>query len=221
MSGKLIVIEGLDGSGKATQSALLEQALAARGHRVRKISFPNYDSPSSGPIKMYLGGEFGQNPDDVNAWAASTFYAVDRYAGYKSDWGSFYGQGGGVLIADRYATSNYVHQMSKLEKAEWAGYRSWLEDLEYTKLGILAPDLVLYLDVDFEVSRCLLIERYGSEGALDIHEKDMDHLRRGREAAMWAVHELGWRPIKCDKNGHMRPVSDIAAEILQIVGENL
>lgn len=226
MRGKLIVIEGLDGSGKATQSGLLESALRQEGCKVRKIAFPNYDSPSSGPIKMYLSGELGSRPSDVNAWAASTFYAVDRYAGCKRDWGPFLEEGG-ILVADRYTTSNIVHQMPKLSYPQWDEYLGWLEDLEYGKLEIPRPDLVVYLDVDFLVSRRLLVERYGSESALDIHEKDFDYLRGSREAAYWCIERLGWKRIACDTSatvdgdGEMRPVAEIANEILQIVKEKL
>ena len=133
MKGKLIVLEGLDGSGKATQSALLAQALTARGIACRRISFPNYDSLSSGPVRMYLGGEFGSRPGDVNAYAASAFYAVDRYAGYKSDWGAFY-EAGGLLIADRYTTANAVHQCSKLPRGQWDAYLDWLFEFEYRRM---------------------------------------------------------------------------------------
>lgn len=220
MKGKLIVIEGLDGSGKATQSALLEQALVSLGNKTRKVSFPNYGSPSSGPIKMYLRGEFGSRPNDVNAWAASMFYAVDRYAGFKSDWGPFL-EDGGILVADRYTTSNIVHQLPKLEYPLWEEYLAWLQDMEYGKLGIPKPDLVLYLDVDFEISRRLLIQRYGSKQALDIHERDFEYLRGSREAGLWCIERLGWIRITCGNENEIRPIDDIAQEILHFAKEAL
>ena len=133
MSGRLIVLEGLDGSGKATQAGLLYEALCGRGEQAMKITFPNYESDSSALVKMYLGGAFGQDVNDVNAYAASSFYSVDRYASYKTLWGCFY-HDGGTVIADRYTTSNAVHQCSKLPREEWDAYLAWLFDFEYRKL---------------------------------------------------------------------------------------
>ncbi len=212
--GKLIVIEGLDGSGKATQSALLQQAFEREGIASRKISFPNYASPSSALVRMYLGGEFGGRPDDVNAYAASTFYAVDRFAGFKTDWGGFY-EGGGVLIADRYTTSNAVHQCSKLPRTGWDAYLDWLFDFEYGKIGIPAPDAVLYLDVDPAVSQRLMTGRYGGrEEKKDIHERDVAYLEKSRAAAVYCADRLGWRSIRCCRDGAMRPLDEIAAEVL-------
>ena len=157
--GKLIAIEGLDGSGKATQAKLLAGYLAAQGLAVREVSFPDYGSDSSALVKMYLAGQFGQHPDDVNAYAASSFYAVDRYASYKKDWGSFY-ENGGIVIADRYTTSNAVHQCSKLPPEQWESFLGWLFDFEFHLLGLPAPDEVIYLQVDPAVSQKLMTQRY-------------------------------------------------------------
>lgn len=157
--GRLIVLEGLDGSGKATQAKLLAAHLAAQGFSVREVTFPNYESDSSALVKMYLAGQFGDKPDDVNAYAASSFYAVDRYASYKKDWGSFY-ENGGVVIADRYTTSNAVHQCSKLPPEQWEAFLGWLFDFEFHLLGLPAPDKVIYLQVDPAVSQKLMTERY-------------------------------------------------------------
>jgi len=214
--GKLIVIEGLDGSGKATQARLLANALRAQGETVREVSFPNYESPSSALVKMYLSGEFGAQPGDVNAYAASSFYAVDRYAGFKKDWQADYENG--LVIADRYTTSNAVHQCSKLEKEQWNGYLEWLFDYEYNKLGIPAPDLVVYLRVDPAVSQRLLAKRYeGHMEREDIHEKDREYLARCQQAAAYCAERLGWRTVECTRNGEMRPVEDIHREILALV----
>lgn len=169
--GKLIVLEGLDGSGKGTQAKLLAKHLTVTGHLVREITFPDYDSDSSALVKMYLAGQFGDKPDDVNAYAASSFYAVDRYAGYKSDWGKFYEEGG-ILIADRYTTSNAVHQCSKLPPEQWDAFLQWLFDYEYHLLGLPAPDKVIYLQVDPAVSQRLMTARYhGDETRKDVHER--------------------------------------------------
>lgn len=217
MQGKLIVIEGLDGSGKATQAGLLAKRLADAGEKVRLVSFPNYDSPSSALVKMYLGGEFGSSPSEVNAYAASAFYAVDRFAGYHKDWGSFYAEGG-TLVADRYATSNFIHQAIKLPQEEWMGFVQWLEDFEYAKMGLPKPGVVVYLDVEPQVSQKLLAQRYaGDEAKKDIHESDLEYLLKCREAALWCTEELGWHKIECSEDEKMRPVEEIAQDVFAYI----
>lgn len=197
MSGKLIVIEGLDGSGKATQAGLLCQELSDRGYAVRKVSFPDYESNSSALVKMYLAGEFGTDPSDVNAYAASSFYAVDRCASFKKDWGKFYAEGG-IIVADRYTTSNAVHQCSKLPKEQWDGYLNWLFSFEYDLMGIPEPDKVIFLRADVDVSQKLMSGRYhGDESKKDIHEKDVGYLRRSQEAAKYCAEKLGWTVVHC------------------------
>ena len=214
MAGKLIVIEGLDGSGKGTQAKLLFEALTANGQPVRAISFPNYESDSSALVRMYLQGRFGSRPGDVNAYAASAFYAVDRYAGYKEDWGGFY-RDGGILVADRYTTSNAVHQCSKLPEEQWPDYLAWLFHFEYELLGIPAPDKVIYLQVDPDISQKLLLKRYnGDESREDIHEVDRDYMARSRQAAEYCSRHLGWTAVSCVKDGVMRSVDDIHREIM-------
>ena len=223
--GKLIIFEGLDGSGKGTQTNLLCQALRARGADLRQITFPDYESDSSALVRMYLSGRFGQRPDDVNAYAASTFYAVDRFASYKTDWGEFY-RTGGLVVSDRYTTSNAVHQCSKLPPMHWDGFLDWLFDFEYKKMGIPAPDAVVYLSVDVEVSQGLLAARYHCDAAkMDIQEKDTEYLARSRAAAEYCAHKLGWRRIDCtrEENGKkiMRTPEDIHAEVLAQLGDIL
>ncbi len=218
MSGKLLVIDGLDGSGKATQRAFLENRLLEEGHRLRGLSFPNYDSSACAPVKMYLAGEFGQKADDVNAYAASTFYAVDRYASYKMNWGEFY-HSGGLLLADRYATSNLIHQCAKLPKQEWANFARWMEEFEYNKLGIPKPDLVLFLDVALEISQGLLQKRYQGQQVKDIHEQDTEYLARCREAALWCVETQGWCVISCTENGALRTAEDIHKDVYKHIKE--
>ena len=216
--GKLIVIEGLDGSGKATQAKRLSAALLARGEHVREVSFPDYDSPSSALVKMYLGGEFGSRPQDVNAFAASSFYAVDRYASFKKDWQADYAAG--TIIADRYTTSNAIHQCSKLDRQEWDAYLDWLFHFEYALLGIPTPDLVVYLRVDPAVSQALMRKRYRGEDLRDIHEKDLDYLRRCQEAAEYCAQRLGWCVVECCENGAMRSVEAIQTEIQSLLERN-
>ena len=212
--GTLIVIEGLDGSGKATQAKLLFESLRQQGKNVRQVSFPDYDSDSSALVKMYLAGEFGSDPGDVNAYAASTFFAVDRYASFKQDWRSFY-ENGGIIIADRYTTSNAVHQCSKLPEAEWEDYLNWLFHFEYELLGIPAPDRVFYLQTAPGVNQQLLDHRYhGDEQKKDIHERNADYLAHSRAAAEYCAKKLGWTTIHCVRNDAMRGIQEIHEELL-------
>lgn len=217
---KLIVIEGLDGSGKATQAQLLYNALKERDFDARKISFPNYDSPSSSLVKMYLGGDFGTHPNDVNAYAASSFYAVDRYASFKKDWYKDWVQG--IVIADRYTTSNAIHQCSKLPKDKWDSYLDWLFNYEYVLLGIPKPEFVIYLRVDPEVSQRLMTGRYeGKEEKKDIHEKDLEYLRNCQVAADYCSKRLEWIVVECCKNDEMRSIEDIQNDIQSIINSLL
>ena len=212
--GTLIVIEGLDGSGKATQARLLFESLQQQGKNVRQVSFPDYDSDSSALVKMYLAGEFGSDPGDVNAYAASTFFAVDRYASFKKNWREFY-ENGGVVIADRYTTSNAVHQCSKLPEAEWETFLNWLFHFEYDLLGIPAPDRVFYLQTALGVNEQLLDHRYhGDEQKKDIHERNADYLAHSRAAAEYCAEKLGWTTIHCVRDGAMRGVQEIHEDLL-------
>lgn len=221
MKGKLIVIDGLDGSGKATQSEILVNNLSAQGENVRKVTFPNYEDDSSALVKMYLRGDFGDAAESVNPYAASSFYAVDRIAGYIKDWSRDYLQGG-VIVSDRYTTSNMIHQTEKLPKNEWDEFLDWVVDYEYNKLGLPAPDLVLYLDMPIEISRRLIAGRYGGdENKKDIHEKDVSYLYRCREAALYAADRLGWKVIKLNRGDEPMSIKEIEGIISQTVREEL
>ena len=214
---KLIVIDGLDGSGKATQTKLLCERLNHEGYQARTISFPDYESDSSALVRMYLGGKLGSSPDDVNAYAASSFYAVDRVASYINSWGRDYAVYD-YIIADRYTTSNIIHQMAKLKENERESYIEWLFDYEYNRLGIPAPDRVIFLDVDPAVSQKLIFGRYqGDESKKDIHERDFEYLLRCRESAEYAIKHLGWLRIECAENGQMRSIESINDEIMTLV----
>ena len=217
----LVVLEGLDGSGKGTQAKLLAQALVRQGVPLRPVTFPDYSSPSSSLVKMYLNGEFGSAPEDVNAYAASAFYAVDRFASFRKDWGEDYRQGK-LILCDRYATSNMVYQMGKVPREEWDRYLAWVEDFEYRKLGIPRPDLVLYLDMDPDTSKRLLARRYdGDENKKDIHEKDFSYLLRCRESAMYAAERQGWKLISCCDGGEPLPVQVIHEKLMQTLRKEL
>lgn len=217
----LIVLEGLDGSGKGTQTALLAEALVKQGRSLRQITFPDYDSPSSALVRMYLNGEFGTDPEDVNPYAASAFYAVDRFASFRKDWKKDYDRGS-VILCDRYATSNMVYQMGKSPRKEWDRYLEWVEDFEYGKLGLPRPDLVLYLDMPVEVSQKLLLQRYhGDSGKKDIHESHLEFLRSCGECARYAGEKLHWKVVPCSRDEQPLPVEEIHKSVLEQVEQAL
>ena len=221
MGGKLIVFEGTDGSGKATQTKLLCQTLEERDIPYKKLEFPRYAEESSALIRLYLSGAFGGKAGDVNAYAAATFFAVDRYASYRQDWGEFY-ENGGLLIADRYTTSNAVHQTSKLSKEEGQAFLDWLFDFEYRLLGLPAPTRVLYLDLPTELSEQMMRRREQETGTqADIHEQDEAYLRRCRENAAFVVDYCGWTKIDCAKDGAVRSIEDIHNEVVSLVEDLL
>ena len=219
--GRLIVLEGIDGSGKSAQFRRLCARLEQDGIDYNHIVFPRYDQDSSALIRMYLGGEFGHKPDDVNAYTASTFYAVDRFASYKKDWGSAY-EAGGFFLADRYTTSNAVHQGCKLSDEELPAFFSWLSDLEYEKMGLPKPDLVIYLDVDIETSLARMRRREEKNHThADIHEQDIEYLRRCLHTADRAADYYGWLRITFQKDGQERDIDEKNTEIYRIIRNQL
>ncbi|MBQ3217034.1 MAG: deoxynucleoside kinase [Oscillospiraceae bacterium] len=215
--GKLIVFEGTDGSGKSTQFALLTKRLKAMNIDFRTIEFPQYSQPSSSLIRMYLGGEFGTRPTDVNAYAASTFYAVDRYASYRKVWRDYY-RSGGLILSDRYTTSNAVHQASKEPARSREEFFRWLYEFEYKYMELPKPDLVIYLDVTTELTSKMLRSREQATNThADIHEQNMDYLRLCRNTGLQAAAYYGWTVINCEKDGKMRSIEDIHNEIFALV----
>ena len=219
--GKLIVIEGTDGSGKSTQFKLLTEYLSANDRSFKQLVFPRYSEPSSSLIRMYLGGEFGTNPSDVNSYAASAFYAVDRYASYKQDWGNWYEQGG-LVLSDRYTTSNAVHQAAKEPLEKRSEYLRWLYEFEYGRLGLPRPDLTIYLDVPTDFTEIMMRRReQATNTQADIHEKDIAYLTVCRESGRAAAAFYGWTVIECVKDGAMRSIEDIHQEILSHVAKLL
>lgn len=211
--GKLIVIEGTDGSGKSTQFQLLTRRLTDEGQAFRQLVFPRYDQPSSALIRMYLGGQFGSDPSDVNSYAASAFYAVDRYASYKQDWGQWY-ESGGLVLSDRYTTSNAVHQAAKEPENTRAEYLRWLYEFEYDRLGLPRPDLTIYLDVPTDFTEQLMRGREQATGThADIHEQNLAYLSQCRRCGRAAAEFYGWTVIDCVRDGTMRTIEDIHNEI--------
>jgi dTMP kinase len=222
--GKLIVIEGTDSSGKETQTKKLYERLANEVEKVKKISFPNYESPACEPVKMYLAGAFGDNALNVNPYPVSTMFAIDRYASYKMDWESFY-NAGGIIVTDRYTTSNMVHQASKIENIdEKSKYLGWLEDLEYNKMGIPKPDLVIFLNMPTEMAVKLMEARKNKitgEEKKDIHEKDTSYLKKSYDNACDIAKKYNWQEIKCVENKRLKTIEEIGEEIYTLVKEIL
>ena len=224
--GKLIIIEGTDGSGKHTQTELLYKKLKEiKGEeKVKKISFPNYESKASEPVKMYLAGEFGKTVESVNAYAASVLYSVDRFASFKTEWEEFYNNDG-IVISDRYTISNMIHQVPKiLDENEKEKYLEWLVDLEWEKIGIPKPNIVFFLDIPFEFSQKLMKNRENKitgEKEKDIHEKDKNYLKNAYDVAKELSIKYEWNVISCINGDKLRTIEDINNELLKITLENM
>lgn len=212
--GKIIVLEGLDGCGKSTQLDLAFGYLKENKVNCRKVSFPNYDSVSGKLVKQYLDGIVPCEGRD-GAYAASVMYAVDRYVSYASEWGNFF-HSGGVVLAGRYTTSNAIYQLTKLPPEEQEYYLNWLCDLEYGKLNLPEPDLVIYLDMPIEVSQQLLDNRYAIEGGQkDIHERNTEFLAECRKSALYAAQRFGWKVIECSDGKYPLPIEDVYDKVCE------
>lgn len=220
--GKLIVIEGTDSSGKETQTKRLFEKLEEKGLKVKKISFPNYDSPACEPVKMYLAGAFGEDAMKVNPYPVSTMYAIDRYASFKTDWEKFYNEDG-IIVTDRYVTSNMVHQASKIRDLdEKKKYLNWLEDLEYEKMGIPRPDLVIFLNMPTDMAVKLMAERKNKitgEEKKDIHERDKEYLKESHANACKIANIYNWKEIKCNDGERIKTIEEIGEEVFSLVEE--
>ena len=213
----LIVIDGLDGSGKSTQTDLLLKAMEKHGVDAKYLKFPNYQDKSSALVRMYLDGEIAKTPDDVNPFAAAAFYACDRYISYIKSWGEHYNSNK-TIVCDRYVTSNAIHQMVKQKQSEWDGFLQWLEDFEYNKLQLPRPNTVIYLDMESEIAASLIAARYkGDETKKDIHEQNLEFMQKCREAALYAASKLNWNVIKCFENGKPISINDIHEKVMGIV----
>lgn len=212
----LIVIEGVDASGKATQTKLLYEYFLSEGKRVRTLTFPDYDSDSSAPVKLYLSGKLGDSADSVNPYAASALFAVDRFCSYKTSWEKYL-KDGGTIIADRYVTSNFIHQAAKIKDiSEKDKFLSFQADFEYEKIGLPKPDKVIFLDVPPEVSASLMRERenkFTHEKEKDIHEKDLPYIKKSYENALYVAEKFGFTKIVCTENGKMKSPEKIAEEV--------
>lgn len=216
-----IDLEGLDGCGKTTQTELICKRLEADGIGYKKIKLPDYDSDSSILVRKYLAGDFGKNAGDVNAYAASVLYAGDRFASFTEKWKEDY-LNGKLIFADRYTPANAIYQMTKLSRTEWDSYIDWLFDFEYNKIGIPAPDRVIFLDMPVEVSQRLMTERYnGDENKKDVHEANVEFLNACREAALYAAEKCGWVVVSCAENGEPLPIETINNKVYEILLDTL
>lgn len=217
--GVIIVIEGTDSSGKETQTKLLYERISKEYENVKRISFPNYDSPACEPVKMYLAGEFGKDAEEVNPYPISTMFAIDRYASYKMNWGDFY-KLGGIIITDRYTTSNMVHQASKLKENEKDRYLNWLDDLEYEKMRIPRPDLVIFLNMPTEHAIKLMENRKnkitGNEKK-DIHESNKEYLKKSYDNACEIAKKYSWKEILCVRDNEIKSIEEISNEVYESV----
>lgn len=224
MSGKLIIIEsGSDASGKATQTRKLYERLLTDGYNIKKVEYPNYRSESSSLVKMYLRGDFGSKASDVDPYVSSTFFAADRYASYKTEWEDFY-KNDGIILSDRYTTSNMVHQASKMDESNRDKYLDWLFDYEFNLYKIPKPDCVIFLDVPIEFSKKLMENRknkFTGEDKKDIHESDLKYLESSYNNALYIADKYNWKKIKCVENNNLRSIDDIHEEIYKIVIDSI
>ncbi len=220
MRKTLIAIDGLDGSGKRTQTELLIEYMKKNGIEHRYLSFPTYDKSYSYYVNMYLSGVFGENPETVNAYAASSFFAADRYCSYMLDWKKDYDEGK-IIVANRYTTANAVHQLSKLSESEYDTFLDWLYDYEFTKLGLPKPDAVIYLSLPPALSHNMVDKRCAETGAIkDIHEKSVSFTEKSYKAVLCSSAKLGWHRIDCNTGDKMRPINEIQEEIVRCLKEN-
>ena len=214
--GKLIVFEGIDGSGKSTQFDMMCTRLTEEKHDFKRLVFPRYSEPSSALIRMYLSGDFGKDPDSVNAYAASSFFAVDRYASFIRDWRDYY-LSGGLILTDRYTTSNILHQGAKIPDDQREEFFSWLYTYEFDLIGLPRPDLVIYMDIDVEFAvKRLLRRQTQTDTNADIHENDITYLRNCAKSGEKAAAQFGWHRINCIENGTERDKNVMHTEIYEI-----
>ena len=222
--GKLFVIDGTDGSGKQTQFQQLQESLLKDRIDYKVVSFPNYDSPSSALVQMYLSGEFGENAKEISPYIASTFYAADRYATFQTGYKKYY-EDGGIILADRYTTANMVHQAGKIkDEKEREKFLNWLWDFEFNLYGLPVPNEVFFLNMPVEKSIELMKNRenkFTHQEKKDIHERDVNHLKDAYEAACDVSKKYNWYEIKCVKNNEIRTIEDIHKEIYNEVKKHI
>lgn len=214
--GKIFVIEGTDGSGKQTQVQKLQERFDKEKIDYKMVSFPNYNSPTSALVKMYLAGEFGENAQEISPYIASTFYAVDRYGTYQKELKEYY-ENGGIIIADRYTTANMVHQAGKIkDDTEREKFLEWLYDFEFNIYKLPKPTKAFFINMPPEYALKLIENRankFTNEQTKDIHERDKNHIVNSYEAACKVVDKYNWYNVKCVSNGEIRSIEDIHEEI--------
>ena len=222
--GKLFVIDGTDGSGKQTQLEKLKQRLTQEKIEFKSVSFPNYESPSSSLVKIYLNGELSEDPKEISPYIASTFYAADRYITFKKEYEEYY-KNGGIILADRYTTSNMVHQAGKIkDDEEREKFLNWLWDFEFNLYGLPIPTEVFFLNMPTEYALKLMENRKNKitkEEKKDIHERNQEHMKDAYNEACKLSKKYNWKEIKCVKDGKIRTIEDIHEEIYQEIKSKL
>lgn len=221
--GKIIVFEsGTDGAGKTTQIELLYNRLKEAGYPVKHYKYPDYENESSTLIKMYLEGHFGEDPLKINPYAVSTFFAVDRFCGYQK-WKDFYEEGGIVLL-DRYTTSNMIHQTVQLDAEEREKYLEWLTDLEYNKFSLPKPDLVLFLNLNPLIALDLINQRniQKNNQKVDIHENSGVYMLKSYENSLYISKKYKWTNIPCSDRLSIKSIDEIheliCDEVSKLIG---
>lgn len=216
--GKLFVIEGTDSSGKQTQLEELKRRFEKEKIEYKSVSFPNYESNSSELVKIYLSGELAENPKEISPYIASTFYAADRYVTFKREYEKYYNNGG-IILADRYTTSNMVHQAGKIEDAEERKkFLDWLWDFEFNLYGLPVPTQIIFLNMPTEYAIKLMKNRknkFTNEEKKDIHERNLEHLKDAYNEALKVSKKYNWYEIKCIKDNRISTIDDIHEEIFK------
>lgn len=220
---KIIVIDGLDGSGKKTQADLLLKTIQGS----KFLDYPNYEDESASLVNMYLQGRISENPFDVNPYIASSTYALDRAISYMKYWKEEYNKGDNIFIANRYTTSNLIHQMCKLPESEYDSFIDYIKDLEYNKYELPEPDLIIFLTVDRNVSESLMSKRYTDEDGniheekRDIHERNKNYLDSCIKSAVYSIMHENWKVVNCTPYGVMKSPEEIHKSIASIVADIL
>lgn len=222
--GKLFVIDGTDGSGKQTQLEKLKERFDTEGIDYKSVSFPNYESESSALVKIYLNGELAEDPKEISPYIASTFYAADRYITFKKEYEKYY-KSGGIILADRYTTSNMVHQAGKIkDDKEREKFLNWLWDFEFNLYGLPVPTEVFFLNMPTKYALELMENRKNKitqEEKKDIHERNPQHMIDAYNEACKLSKKYNWKEIQCVRDEKIRTIEDIHEEIYQEIKKYL
>ena len=222
MAGKLIVFEGAcDGIGKSTQFKLLTDSLINDGFKICNHHFPTYDTYQGAPVEKYLKGEFGK-PGELSPYFVNSLYAMDRAITWNTKLKPAYNEGE-IILLDRYTTSSLIYQSALIsdieEKKKFIDY---VVDFEYSKLGIKEPDQVLFLTAPFDLVTEMRQARKVNDGVVnDIHEQDLEFMKKVYDNANFLADYLGWDKIECSNSNTLRSIDDIHGEAYRLVKEKM